>query len=70
MLSQLLNKGSHLKKSFPAGFGSEKNLAFRLLDAWRNTRLAKKTIEAMLNARFQIRFISIHLIILSSPAPK
>ena len=34
MLAQLLEKGDLLKKAFPAGFGSEKNLAFRLLEAW------------------------------------
>ena len=56
MLAQLLEKGDLLKKAFPAGFGSEKNLAFRLLEAWRNARLTKNAIEAMLRARFQIRF--------------
>ena len=56
MLAQLLEKGDLLKKVFPAGFGSEKNLAFRLLEAWRNARLTKDAIEAMLRARFQIRF--------------
>ncbi|MBL7205691.1 MAG: hypothetical protein ISS63_15400 [Desulfobacteraceae bacterium] len=56
MLAQLLEKGDLLKKAFPAGFGSGKNLAFRLLEAWRNARLTKDAIEAMLRARFQIRF--------------
>lgn len=56
MLAQLLYKGDLLKKAFPAGFGSEKNLAFRLLEAWRNARLSKDAIETMLNQRFQIRF--------------
>ena len=56
MLAQLLDKGSLLRKAFPAGFGSQKNLAFRLLEAWRNARLTKKAIETMLQARFQIRF--------------
>jgi hypothetical protein len=44
MLAQLLGKGSLLRKSFPAGFGSAKNLAFRLLEAWHNAPL---TIESM-----------------------
>jgi len=56
MLAQLLYKGDLLKKAFPAGFGSAKNLAFRLLEAWRNARLTTDAIETMLHPRFQIRF--------------
>jgi hypothetical protein len=56
MLAQLLYNGDLLKKAFPAGFGSAKNLAFRLLEAWRNARLTKDAIEEMLRRRFQIRF--------------
>lgn len=56
MLAQLLYKGDLLKKGFPSGFGSEKNLAFCLLEAWRNARLSKESIEIMLSSRFQIRF--------------
>ena len=56
MLAQLLDKGSLLRKTFPAGFGSAKNLAFRLLEAWRNAPLIEDAIEAMFHARFQIRF--------------
>lgn len=56
MLAQLLDKGSLLKKAFPGGFGSAKNLAFRLLEAWRNSRLSNEAIQAMLRAQFQIRF--------------
>jgi len=56
MLAQLLDKGSLLKKAFPGGFGSAKNLAFRLLEAWRNVRLSNEAIQAMLHAQFQIRF--------------
>ncbi len=56
LLAQLLSKGSLLKEHFPAGFGSAKNLGFRLLEAWRNARLSKHTIEEMLRARFQVRF--------------
>jgi hypothetical protein len=56
MLAQLLYKGDLLKKAFPAGFGSEKNLAFCLLEAWRNARLSKDAIKTMLHPRFQIRF--------------
>jgi hypothetical protein len=56
MLAQLLYKGDLLKKGFPEGFGSEKNLAFHLLEAWRNARLFKEAIKTMLSQRFQIRF--------------
>ncbi len=56
MLAQLLDKGSLLRKSFPAGFGSAKNLAFRLLEAWRNAPLTIEKIEALSRTRIQIRF--------------
>lgn len=56
MFAQLLHKGSLLKKHFPKGFGSAKNLAFRLLEAWRNARLSRQTIENMRCARVQVRF--------------
>jgi len=56
MLAQLLHKGSLLRKSFPSGFGSAKNLAFRLLEAWRNAPLNRKNIEALSRTRIQIRF--------------
>jgi hypothetical protein len=56
MLAQLLDKGDLLKKAFPAGFGSTKNLAFRLLEAWRNARLTEEAFEKMSHRRLQIRF--------------
>lgn len=56
MLAQLLDKGSLLRKTFPAGFGSAKNLAFRVLEAWRNAPLTKGKIKALFRSRFQIRF--------------
>ena len=58
LLAQLLYKGSLLKRTFPAGFGSAKNLAFRLLEAWRNCRMTQAAITAVLHERFQIRFDS------------
>ena len=58
MLVQLMDKGSLLKKAFPAGFGSIKNLSFRLLEAWRNARMTKADFDTMLPAQFQIRFDS------------
>ena len=58
LLAQLLHKGDFLKNTFPEGFGSAKNLAFRFLEAWRNTSITKLAIEAILQTRFQIRFNS------------
>jgi len=42
----------------PGGFGSTKNLAFRLLEAWRNARMVQEDITATLQKRFQICFDS------------
>jgi hypothetical protein len=56
LIAQLIEKGSLFRKAFPAGVGSAKNIAFRLLEAWRNLRLSADQIQEMLDARFQIRF--------------
>ena len=53
---QLIERGSLFRKAFPAGVGSAKNIAFRLLEAWRNLRLSPDDIRRMLNIRLQIRF--------------
>jgi hypothetical protein len=58
LLAQLLYKANLLKSDFPNGFGSAKNLAFRLLEAWRNARMTQTDITAPLQKRFQIRFDS------------
>ena len=58
LLAQLLYKANVLKRDFPRGFGSAKNLAFRLLEAWRNVRITLADITAVLQKRFQIRFDS------------
>ena len=58
LLAQLLYKGNLLKRNFPKGFGSAKNLAFRLLEAWRNARMTQEDITTALQKRFQIRFDS------------
>ena len=58
LLAQLLYKATLLKRDFPGGFGSAKNLAFRLLEAWRNAPMAQSDITAVLQKRFQIRFDS------------
>ena len=56
LIAQLIEKGSLFRKAFPAGVGSAKNIAFRLLEAWRNLRLNADQIQNILDARFQIRF--------------
>jgi len=56
LLAQLIEKGSLFRQAFPAGVGSAKNLAFRLLEAWRNRPLSAAQIQEMLNIRRQIRF--------------
>jgi len=58
LLAQLLYKSNLLKRDFPDGFGSAKNLAFRLLEAWRNACMTQADIVATLQKRFQIRFNS------------
>jgi len=56
LLAQLIERGSPFRRAFPKGVGSAKNLAFRLLEAWRNLRLPPAAVPSMLNARRQIRF--------------
>ena len=58
LLAQLLYKATLLKRDFLDGLGSAKNLAFRLLEAWRNARMTQADIAATLQSRFQIRFDS------------
>ena len=55
MLAQLIEHGSLFRKAFPAGVGSAKNIAFCLLEAWRNLRLQTGQLEQLLSARVQIR---------------
>jgi len=56
MIAQLLYKGSLLGKDGRKRLGSLKNLAFCILEAWRNAWLGKPAIEALLARRIQIRF--------------
>ena len=58
LLAQLLYKANLLERDFLDGLGSAKNLAFRLLEAWRNVRMDRTDITALLQKRFQIRFDS------------
>jgi hypothetical protein len=55
-IAQRIHKGSLLKRAFPKGLGSEKNLAYRLLEALRNTPFSKDLVHALAFQRIQIRF--------------
>lgn len=57
ILVQLLDKGSLLRKAFPKGFGSVKNLAFRILEALRNASLTDDEYRDLCEQRIQIRFV-------------
>ncbi len=56
IIAQLIERGSLFRKAFPSGVGSAKNIAFRLLEAWRNFRLTDEQLHHMLSVRVQIRF--------------
>ena len=58
VLFQLMLKGSLFRHAFPQGVGSSKNLAWRLLEAWRNLRVRAADLERLWTARLQIRFDS------------
>ena len=58
IIFQLLEKGSLFRRAFPKGVGSLKNIAFRLLEAWRNLQLSPYGFLNLFNGRFQIRFDS------------
>ena len=55
LLFQLIVAGSLLRKLFPRGFGSLKNFAFRLLEAWRNCLLHADVLTLLRQLRCQIR---------------
>jgi hypothetical protein len=55
LLFQLIVMGSLLKRCFPEGFGSLKNFAFRLLEAWRNCLLQADLFTLISQRRCQIR---------------
>lgn len=56
LIFQLMEKGSLFRKAFPQGVGSLKNIAFRLLEAWRNLHLNPTAFCALYSGRYQIRF--------------
>ncbi len=53
---QLMVAGNLFKKYFPRGFGSLKNFAERLREAWRNSLLHEQVLRWLDQLRFQIRF--------------
>ena len=55
---QLMQHGSLLLQVFPDGLRTAKNLAFRLLEAWRNLSLNTCDFLNLSAAHFQIRFDS------------
>ena len=57
-LSQLILHGSLFRHTFPHGVGSAQNLAWRLLEAWRNVRRSLADLLTLATGRFQIRFDS------------
>jgi hypothetical protein len=56
LLAQLILYGSLFRRAFPQGVGSAKNIAWRLLEAWRNLQLSAAAVQQMLDLRIQIRF--------------
>jgi hypothetical protein len=58
LIFQLIEKGSLFRKAFPNRLGSYKNIAFRLLEAWRNLRLSSNGFQGLYSGRYQIRFDS------------
>jgi hypothetical protein len=55
-ISQLMYNGSLLGKAGRKALGAVKNLASRLLEAWRNASLTKAEMDKIICCRFQIRF--------------
>lgn len=58
LLSQLMLHGSLFRQAFPQGVGSAQNLAWRLLEAWRNVRRPLTDLLTLATRRCQIRFDS------------
>jgi hypothetical protein len=56
LLFQLFEASQWLRAAFPAGVGSARNLAQRLLEAWRNLRLSADALRALLVQAGQMRF--------------
>jgi hypothetical protein len=55
LIFQLMQKGSLLCQVFPDGLRTARNLAFRLLEAWRNLSLTASDFLRLAEGSFQIR---------------
>jgi hypothetical protein len=55
-LFQLMEKGNLLQEAFPNGWSAAKNLAFFLLEAWRNLVISAAELLRLSEGNFQIRF--------------
>jgi hypothetical protein len=53
-----MEKGSLLQEAFPNGWSSAKNLAFLLLEAWRNLVISSYQLLRLGDGPFQLRFNS------------
>lgn len=58
LIFQLMQKGSLLRQGFPNGLRTARNLAFRLLEAWRNLSLSTSAFLRLAEGSFQIRLDS------------
>ena len=58
LIMQLLEKGRLLRKTFPRGFGSLRDLAYRLLEALRHATLSNQEYESLCHQAIPIRFDS------------
>jgi hypothetical protein len=56
LIFQLIEAGSLFRSACPAGVGSARNLAQRLLEAWRNLSLSAEDLRAVLTTRVRLRF--------------
>lgn len=53
---QLVERGNWFKKIIPEGLGGLKNIAFRLLEDWRNGEISEEYWKKIQEQRIQIRF--------------
>ena len=58
MIFLLMEKGSLFRNAFPNGLGSLRNIAFRLLEAWRNLHLSPVGFLSLYKGRYYIRLDS------------
>jgi len=56
IIFQLMQHGSLLQQAFPNRLRTAKNLAFRLLEAWRNLSISAEALRNLGSGKYQIRF--------------